>query len=252
MSKLPLSGKTIIFTGTKHPKRVMEKVSNLGGHPIHLPLIKSVERISETDENMIEKAKNVDWLIFTSQNAVKYFCEKLKRYGASSKDFSTKIAAVGVKTKALLEKNGFSVQFMPSVFSADVFVVEFPEEYKMQNCLFLRGDLAKDTLKKGIPNLQEWTVYETVENEESIDPIIEKIQITDDVIVILASPSATDVFANKVAMKTGWKKVKLASIGHITSNQIEKYGQKVAYQPKTYTFESIIDEILNREDVTNV
>lgn len=251
MSNLPLLGKTIIFTGTKKPVSVMEKVSGLGGNPLYFPLIKTAERIDNCDKQMLEEAKNVDWLIFTSQNAIKYFCKKLNRHQLTSKDFSAKIAAVGDKTKTYLKKNGFSVHFMPSVFSADVFVEQFPNEYKQQSCLFLRGNLAKDTLERGIPNLKQWTVYETVENEESVSSFIQLLKNQNEVIIVFASPSAVDVFAKQIAINTGWEKVKIASIGHITTNQIEKYGQIVTYQPQTYTLESIIDEIINREDVSN-
>lgn len=246
-----LKGKTIVFTGTKKNTAVFEKIEKLGGRPVYLPLIKTQERILEQDEQYIKNALNFDWLIFTSQNAVKFFCEKVKRFQFLPKDFSANIAAVGEKTKALLEKNGFTVNFLPSVFSADVFIKEFPNSYKSQKCLFLRGNLAKDTLKEGIPNLQQWTVYETVENRLSIQPLIDMIEKNDEVIIVFASPSAVETFALHIASKVGWDKVKLASIGHVTAAKIESFGQIVTYQPKTYTMESILDEIINREDVLN-
>lgn len=251
MNNLPLKGKTIIFTGTKKPTAVFEKVVHFGGIPLYYPLIKTQEILDSQDEQQLKKAMTFDWLIFTSQNAVKYFCEKMKRYHFSSKDFSSKIAAVGDKTKKLLEKNGFQVNFLPSTFSADVFIKEFPDISKSESCLFLRGNLAKDTLKEGIPELQQWTVYETVENLSIIEPFIETIEQKDEVIIVFASPSAVEVYALHIAPKVGWNKVKLASIGHVTAAKIQSLGQSVTYQPKVYTLDSIIDEIINREDVSN-
>lgn len=250
MSNFPLKDKTIVFTGTKKSTTVFDKITKLGGVPVYLPLIQTKELLDEHDEQKLQQALNFDWLIFTSQNAVKFFCEKVNRYQLSSKDFKAKIAAVGDKTKELLQKNGFVVDFLPTVFSADEFIKEFPTS-DTESYLFLRGNLAKDTLKEGIPNLQQWTVYETVENRKSINPLIQIIEQSNEVIVVFASPSAVDVFALHIAKKVGWDKVKLASIGHVTTGKIKLYGQKVTYQPKVYTMGSIVEEIIIREDVLN-
>lgn len=251
MPNLPLIGKTIVLTGTSKTITVLEKIEQLGGKAISLPLIETTEIVDSSEHIQLKMAKNVDWLIFTSQNAVEAFCNKMKRHHLNKSDFHGKIAAVGSKTAKLLKKNNFQVSFMPSVFSADVFVKEFPFIVgENPKCLFIRGRKAKDTIKKGLPFLiEEWIVYETRENRTSIEPLLELIQSNDEPIIVFASPSAVDVFAQHVAPIIGWNKVKLAAIGHITANAIEKYGAIVTYQPKVYTMEAVIEEISKREEV---
>ena len=60
-----------------------------------------------------------DWVIFTSKNGVA-FLDSLRKAPVT-----TKIAAVGVKTKLELEKRGYHVDFVPTSFVAEVFAEEF-------------------------------------------------------------------------------------------------------------------------------
>ena len=164
--------------------------------------------------------------------------------------FKSKIAAVGEKTAKMLENNHFKISFMPSVYSADVFVKEFPlVAGDNPTCLFIRGKKAKDTLKKSLPfTIEEWNVYDTFDHLSNVKPLIDLIQSKEEVIVIFASPSAVDVFARLVAPIVGWTKAKFAAIGHITAARIEHYGAQVTYKPNKYTMQAVIEDIQNRED----
>ncbi|CAM5391139.1 Uroporphyrinogen-III synthase OS=Lysinibacillus sphaericus OX=1421 GN=LS41612_07165 PE=3 SV=1 [Lysinibacillus sphaericus] len=74
----------------------------------------------------------------------------MNRCHLSASHFQGKIASIGTKTTAALEKLGFQVSFMPSIFSADVFVKEFPiVAGHNPTCLFIRGEKAKTTLRNG-------------------------------------------------------------------------------------------------------
>ncbi|SOC02625.1 uroporphyrinogen-III synthase [Ureibacillus xyleni] len=250
MRNLPLRGITVVVTGTKITTTILSKVQSLGGEAHACPLIDTKEIIEPYDYIQLQMARNLDWLIFTSQNAVKAFLNKTKQNKMEPIEFKGKIAAVGKKTTQLLEQNGFNVDFMPSIYSADVFVKEFPViSGENPRCMFIRGKKAKDTLKKGLPfRIKEWNVYETVENIAMVEPLIHLIQTVEKPIVIFASPSAVDVYAKHVAPIIESSKVDLAAIGHITESAIHHYGMDVTYKPKTYTMESVIEEIVKKED----
>ncbi|MFP3916464.1 uroporphyrinogen-III synthase [Lysinibacillus telephonicus] len=250
MLNLPLKDKIVVVTGTSRTTTVLSEIEALGGRAAAYPLIEIREIIEPNDSLQLEKAKNVDWLIFTSQNAVEIFCNKLRRCQISTFQLKAKIAAVGEKTAKILESNQLHVDFMPSVYSADIFVKEFPVAAGYNpTCLFIRGKKAKDTLKAGLPfAIQEWNVYDTYDNLSSIKPLIDTIQSNEEVIVIFASPSAVDVFAKFAAPIVGWTKAKYAAIGHITAARIKHYGAHVTYKPNTYTMQAVLDEIQNRED----
>ncbi|RUL51069.1 uroporphyrinogen-III synthase [Lysinibacillus antri] len=252
MRNLPLSGATIVVTGSHITTSILTQIQSFGGEALSFPLIETSEIIEPDDSVQLEMAKSFDWLIFTSQNAVNAFVNKINQHHLKALDFKGKIAAVGEKTAKLLEHHGFSVTFMPSIFSADVFVKEFPQMIEGNpQCLFIRGTKAKNTIKSGLPFfVKEWNVYETKENLSSTEPLIELVQQKENMILIFASPSAVEVYAEHIAPVVGWDKVQIAAIGHITEAAIQKYGVKVTYKPKTYTMQSVIDEIIKREDPT--
>jgi len=249
----PFEGKTVVVTGSSKTTAVLFEIEKLGGEAFFYPLIETTEILELDDRVKLQQAKYFDWLIFTSQNAVEAFCKKAKRHQLKRSDFSGKIAAVGSKTAELLKDNDFDVSFTPTVFSADVFINEFPHVAgDNPRCLFLRGNKAKDTLKKGLPfELTEWTVYKTQENLSAIDPFIHLIQTRQQPIIIFASPSAVDVFAKNIAPLVGWENAQYASIGHITAARIEHYGAQVTYQPTNYTMQAVIEEIRLREGIRN-
>jgi uroporphyrinogen-III synthase len=249
----PLAGKTIVVTGSSKTSSVLGQIDVLGGEAVFLPLIETNELLEEDDFSRLERAFTYEWLIFTSQNAVEAFWHKLQRHHVSPANFNGKIAAVGEKTAEYLMTHGFQVNFTPSVFSADVFVKEFPEVAgKSPSCLFLRGSKAKDTLKTGLPfPLTEWTVYGTSAKLSNTQSLVNLIQVKEQPIIIFASPSAVEVFAENIAPFVGWGKAKYACIGHITANKLEEFGAEVTYQPSHYTMLSVVEEIRRREENTH-
>ncbi|MEK5232746.1 uroporphyrinogen-III synthase [Lysinibacillus sp. FSL K6-0232] len=251
-SNLPLKGKTILLTGTAKTTSIIDDITALGGHAVMAPLIETCERINSDDAEYIKLAQQLDWLIFTSQNAVDAFANKIQRHQLNIQAIQGKIAAIGTKTTAALEQLGFQVSFMPSVFSADIFIKEFPSVAGSKpTCLFIRGAKAKRTLKDGLPfAIQEWTVYETVERHDQQAVIMNCLQHHQDVTVIFASPSAVDVYAKDVASQIGWGATRIAAIGHITEAALQQYGATVDIMPSVYTMEAVIEEIMKVGDKT--
>lgn len=244
-----LQGQTIVFTGQPKSNEAFLEVERLGGKVKTFPLIR-IEEITQQDETFLSKLHVYDWLIFTSQNAVKAFEHKLSRFDIQVDHVTCKIAAVGSKTARALEKIGFRVLFIPSIFSADEFVRQFPlVSSKSDVCLFLRGSLAKPTIKEGLKHqVDEWTVYETLPDSNNARELANYLTKHLDVFVAFASPSAVDVFAREVAPLTSWKTIKIAAIGHITANALKKYDAPVHVQPSTYTWLALIQEIAKWKD----
>lgn len=249
-NNLPLQGKTIILTGTAKTSTIIEDITTLGGRAISTPLIETCELIDRNDGVQLEYARQFNWLIFTSQNAVDAFASKMKRFNLSARHFQGKIASIGTKTTEALEALGFTISFMPTVFSADVFVKEFPSVAGDQPiCLFIRGEKAKQTLKDGLPfEVKEWTIYKTIERHDQKQMIIDSIRENKDVTVIFASPSAVGVYALDVASVVGWEAVRVAAIGHITEAAITNHGATVDVLPSVYTMQAVLEELTKVEE----
>lgn len=247
----PLQGETVIFTGTPKAKDVFELVEAYGGTPVSLPLIQVGELKEGTDELRLDACATYDWLIFTSQSAVEAFEQKMQRYHVMVDKIPSKIAAIGTRTAAALEKIGFTVQFIPTVFSADVFVKEFqPTENENRRLLFLRGSMAGPTIREELPfQVDDWTIYQTEGVTENAEEIIHLLQEKADISVLFASPSAVEVFFEEVVPSVGWSGYTIGAIGHITEKALEKVGAKVDVRPNTYTLKALVEKLANRKDV---
>lgn len=246
----PLLAETVIFTGTPKSEEVFELVERYGGIPVSLPLIQVAEFVEQTDELRLKACPIYDWLIFTSQSAVAAFEAKLIRHGVSSETIPAKIAAVGTRTADALEKIGFIVDFIPTVFSADTFVKEFnPVETDIRRILFLRGSIAGVTIKEELPfEVDEWTVYTTERANDSIDSLVDLLQQKKQLNVLFASPSAVDVFAEEVAPQTGWNGFTIGAIGHVTEKALLEVGAVVHVRPDTYTLMDLVEKLAERKE----
>lgn len=222
--ELPLSNKTIVFTGSKKPQEAVAHVEKLGGKAVYLPLIET-----SLCHNGHPDFEAYDWLIFTSRNSAEAF-------GQLHAKVSARLAAVGEKTAEVLEQYGYSVDFMPSIFSADQFVKEFPEVAGNARCLFLKGSLAKDTVASMPLKVDEWTVYETVLKLDNAEKLIDLKRV----IIIFASPSAVAAYC-----KAGgdWRDIQAAAIGRVTEQAILRHGGHVDWVPERYTYMDVINEI---------
>jgi uroporphyrinogen-III synthase len=248
--KHPLSGTTVIFTGTPKAKEAIASVQLQGGDPVILPLIKTVEKVVPTDPLRMQTCASYEWLIFTSANAVHFFGRKMEQVGLTTEDIPVKIAAVGSETAKALEDIGFRADFIPTTFSADHFVDEFPAvSDESERCLFLKGDLAKDTIKEGLPNeVDEWTVYETVNDDEGIRGVIDQLKKGGETAVLFASPSAVRVFGEQIAPETGWTGFTIGAIGHVTEQALHAAGAEVQVKPDRYTLLDLVLELGNRKE----
>jgi uroporphyrinogen-III synthase len=250
MPELPLRSESVIFTGTPKSLEVFDLVKEYGGTPYSLPLIQVNEIEDRTDEYELKKCSEFDWLIFTSQSAVKSFHSKMLRFNVTSQHIPSKIAAVGTQTAGALEKIGFTVEFIPSIFSADVFVKQFkPTENRKLRVLFIKGNLAGRIIREELPfQVEEWTVYETVAKLDSIDSIIDILKTRKHNNVLFASPSAVRVFQEGVVPLVGWKGYLVGAIGHITEKALLDAGAEVDVKPEIYTLKELVKALAKRKE----
>lgn len=219
-----LEGKTIVFTGSNFPEEAAGKVEELGGEALYLPLIETSIRQTEKPDFTA-----YGWLIFTSRTSAEAFCQL-------HVDETPNIAAVGEKTAEVLENNGYRVDFIPTVYSADRFVVEFPAVAEGQKCLFIKGALAKNTISTMPLPVDEWIIYDTnlkLDNAKALSQMKHQT-------IIFASPSAVSAYR-----KVGgdWKDIEVAAIGHVTEKAIKDVDGHIDFIPANYTYLDVVNEI---------
>lgn len=182
----------------------------------------------ETKSKEFKIEKDSSSLIFTSQNAVKSFLEK----GKDSRD--KKIFCVGIKTKALLEQNGYKIIVSKEYASelAEVIVNDFGNE----NFTFFSGNLRRETLpealkKANIP-FEEIEVYETILTPQKINSSVNGI--------LFFSPSGVESYLqeNKVTDENCF------CIGTTTAEALKEI-TKNSIIAKQQTVENVIIQCIN-------
>ena len=163
-------------------------------------------KIDFKDFTLPAKADNY---IFTSQNAVLSF---LKKGGVLNAVF-----CVGLKTKALLETNGFKVlQIANNAMALAKIIVE---KYKNESFIHLTGNLRRPELpthlKKNNVRYNEVEVYHTIMQEKQFNQSFDG--------VLFFSPSGVQSYSikNKLNNATAF------CIGETTANEAKKLTQNI-------------------------
>ncbi|TQR16137.1 uroporphyrinogen-III synthase [Psychrobacillus soli] len=241
----PLQDEHVIFTGILRSSAAVDLTLRLGGIPVIAPLITTQEIVSLEDKQKLLACYEYDWLIFTSQSSVHAFFSKIETHEIDVSTIKAKIAAVGSKTACAIESLGLHVSFTPTIFSADVFVKEFPTfSAAHESCLFFKGNLAKNTIVDGLPNvIDTWTIYETVEVDENTEQVRALLESGESCSLIFTSPSTANVFHRSIGVHTGYDRFTICTIGHITKNYLELLGATVQVMPDTYTLLDVVNKL---------
>ena len=163
-------------------------------------------KIDFKDFTLPAKADNY---IFTSQNAVLSFLKKVEVLNA--------VFCVGLKTKALLETNGFKVLEIANNAMALAKIIV--EKYKNESFIHLTGNLRRPELpthlKKNNVRYNEVEVYHTIMQEKQFNQSFDG--------VLFFSPSGVQSYSikNKLNNATAF------CIGETTANEAKKLTQNI-------------------------
>jgi uroporphyrinogen III methyltransferase/synthase len=251
--KKPLFGKTILLTrDAKANARLAAEILKRGGNPL---TFNTVQIKPLTDKNEFLKTlttfSNFHWIIFTSQNGVEIFFGFLAQIGKDCRVFAnSKIAAVGTKTADKLREYGIIPDFVPAAFTTEQLarqLISF-ENLKNKNVLLLRSLAADKTLdevlQKAGAKLQDTPIYEIVPVQSDTATVEQNLKAGCIDWLTFASPSAVKFFFEKFsAGLVKSSKVKIASIGPVTSKQLKNFGFDPEIEATEHTIDSLIDAI---------
>jgi len=241
--KTVLEGKRILLTRPKNQySEWAGKLTFLGALPVSLPLIEIIPvSQSDTINNTLLNLNKYAWIIFTSENAARYFINILR--DNKKKVIGSKIAAIGSKTAAFLEQNGFEVDFIPGIYTA-VELAESIPNIAERSVLLPRTDIADDELFSLLSRrgaiVDEVIVYTT----RKITKVKEELQqlINEGLdVVTFASPSVVEAFCEMVIDR---KNVKIACIGPVTAAKVKEYGLLPDIIAGTFTADGLTQAII--------
>jgi uroporphyrinogen III methyltransferase/synthase len=191
------------------------------------------------------------WIVFTSAVGAELFFRLLRRAGRRPADLAAaRIAAIGPGTAAALRKSGREPDFVPSAFVAEALARGMPD-LKNARILIPRAAKARSALPRGLARrgakVTVLPIYRTLPDRRGLAAFRRAVLGGQIHAAVFASSSAAE-FALKSLGRSGraifGKKVKVASIGPVTSRTLGRFGMRPAVQAKEYSFKGIAEAIV--------
>jgi uroporphyrinogen III methyltransferase/synthase len=240
--KKPLLGKTILVTRSREQaSELSRKLEAEGAEVIEIPTIEIHPPSSWKGlDRAIQNLSRYDWMIFTSGNGVRFFFERLKRKDLRALK-GIKIAAVGPATAEMLQKQGIRPDRIAPEYKAEGLLKSLAKEkLKGKSVLIPRAKEGREILISGLKKLG--AKVDLVEAYRSAKPK-GKIVLEKKIDLLTFASSSTAENFSKMASKEVLK-IPAAAIGPITAKTARKLRFKVVVQPKSYTIEALVKEIV--------
>lgn len=251
--KRPLFGRRIIVTRARaQASDFVEKLEASGASTLEFPTIETVEPESwEELDSAIDRISQYDWMIFTSVNGLGYLLYRLKQTGRDIRDLAgPRICAIGKKTADAVESVGMKVDLVPDEFRAEA-ILEAIGDVKGKKIFIPRAkearELLPEELKKMGASVDVVTAYRTVRPTGKKDDILKMIRESAVDMVTFTSSSTVTNFAGmfqKTELAEIQGKLKVASIGPITSETAKKLGFTIDVMPGEYTIDGLTQSII--------
>ena len=260
----PLFGKTITITrGEKQSESLKELLYENGANVIEFPTIKieSSKNIKQI-RNVISQIQDYDWIIFTSVNGVEIFFNHIFKMGKGLRILKdVKICSIGPATTEKIKSYYLNVDYQPEEYTSENIVEGLVKCKKRgtdvnhlslfsKNYLLIQSNLSRDIIAKELKgkgaNVTKLIVYNTVINED-IDENSKKYVIEKSDVVTFTSSSTVKNFVKIIGknnLKKNKGKIKIASIGPITSETIKECGLNVNIEAKEFTTSGLLNTIV--------
>jgi uroporphyrinogen III methyltransferase/synthase len=258
----PLFGQTIVVTRTRQQASdLSNRLSELGANVIEAPTIELTTPADWTAvDEVLRSIAAFDWVVFTSQNGVRFARQRLAELGMDARAFgNAKIAAIGDATaRAVREELFLAVDLCPDSFVAEALAdaLEARGVVRGSRFLLLRADIARPILRErlerdGAAEVRDVPVYETRPASELPKPLIDALAAGEVTWVTFTSSSTAKNFVALLGpdARAVLGNVKIASIGPITTQTLRSLGFEPAVQAERFDIEGIVEAL--RQAVSN-
>jgi len=246
----PLFGKKIAVTRTrKQVGALSRQLRDLGADVLEMPTIR-IEAMEGDDlkefATLVQDAHTYEWLIFTSPNGVDHFFEVFYKLFKDARAIGgAKIAAIGPGTAAKLKEYHMATDLFPEKSVAESLADAFEndigsiENYTM---LWVRAEEARDVLSQRLTKagviLDEAIAYRTVPENDDPTGAVERFKTEGADIITFTSSSTVEHFLDLGLPLP--ERLKIASIGPITSQTLEDNGLYVDSEAEQHDIPGLI------------
>ena len=150
-AKLPLAGKRIVVTrAPEQSGELTSSLERLGAEVLLLPMVRfAAPENWDAVDAAIRRLAEFDWILFTSQNAVRFFALRLRERGIAAdlpEYRKAQIAVVGPATQDAAMQEGFHVDYAAQHHTGESLARELAESIGGRRVLLPRSDRADDRL----------------------------------------------------------------------------------------------------------
>ncbi len=251
-SRLPLRGRRIVITrAPEQASDLRQQLRELGAEVLEVPAIepRPLEDYSRLDA-AIARLDSYDWIVFTSANGVRFFVDRLDRSQRDWRAVRARLCAIGPATRRALEELHLKVDLMPQEFVAEAIVETFRQlGVSGKRILLPRAAEAREILPRELTALGATVdvvpAYRTVMPEDLPKRAARALALQPDWI-LFTSASTVKNFVRAVGAEP-LQRLKVATIGPITSRTVRELGGNVTVEASEYTTQGLITALLRAE-----
>lgn len=254
----PLFGKQVVVTRSKEQKSALsDQISALGGKVLSLPMIE-IKKCEDTTllDQAIHNLAAYTYLIFTSLNTVQLFFEALKEHHYDTRCLAhLKIAVLGKSTAEALAAYGIQADLMPLKADSESLAQLLAKQVTFKDKVLLPQSLcAREVLTKQLSLICK---VDVIPLYQPVAPCLTQVMeqreqffeaLSQDAIdyITFTSSSTVSHFVSCIGKENldQLNKVKLVSIGPITSKTLKNYGLTLYKEAEEPTIQSLVKCLL--------
>jgi uroporphyrinogen III methyltransferase/synthase len=248
----PLFGRRVVVTrASQQAHALSDKLRELGADVLEMPATQIARLDLAPLRASFDRLAEIDWLFFTSQNAVAIFWEQLLGGGRDARALAgVKVGAIGPATAGALLEHGIAVDLVPSRFVAESLleVLQTRTDVAGSHALFVTAEGARDVLPEGLRELgasvEIIEAYRSIPDGEGAERLAKQIESDRVDIVTFTSGSAVRGYIDAVGEDVAVK-VPGASIGPQTSDAMREAGIEVRYEAREATIDGLVAAIVS-------
>jgi uroporphyrinogen-III synthase len=254
-AKKPLAGKRVVVTrATEQAHELAHSLEALGAEVLLLPTVSfaAVEDSQALDAELRRLAE-FDWILFTSQNAVRFFCRRIHEldlHVAALQAPRPLVAAVGPATAMAAAEEGFRVDTIPKNHSGEALAKELWGAMGDRKILLPRSDRADDRLPDALreagAKVTEIVAYRTAAPDSLDSKILRSIREAEVDAIVFASPCAFRFLSECVGaaeLAELSNRVQFAAIGPTTARALREEGARVEIEATESSAAGLADSI---------
>lgn len=246
----PLAGTRVVVTrASDHAAALSDPLRAMGADVIEL----ATTRIERLDPQPLREALSrlaeYDWIVFTSQNAVRIFWDELCALGLDAGALSNaRIAVVGPATAASVEGRGMPIELAPERFAAEGLLeaMRARRDVAGKRVLYPVAEGAREILFEGLraigARVDAIPIYRSVSVSEPATELRNALLRGEIDAVTVAAPSAVAGLVAAVGADAA-ARTAIISIGPVTTRAALAAGLTVAAEAESSTSAGLVEAL---------